>query len=260
MKPTKADVARQFDRMSQAYLESPGHARGDDLVTVLRFLEPTPAMSVLDVATGAGHTAVAVAPRVREVVAIDIAPAMLRRTQELAEARGVTNVSTELMDVEAMRFPDACFDAATCRIAPHHFIDIDQALREIARVLRPGGPFVVEDSAVPEDSDLDQFLNDLERIRDATHVRSLTAQQWNLKLVSAGMFPKRVSKYRKAHDVAQWIARSGLDSVGAGRVYEAFDRASDAAIECFAIVFTGGRAVSFTDDKIIIRAEKNEGM
>jgi ubiquinone/menaquinone biosynthesis C-methylase UbiE len=260
MNPTKDDVARQFDRMSHAYAQSDAHARGDDLATMLNFLEPTLEMNVLDVATGAGHTAVAIAPRVREVVAIDIAPAMLRRTQELAADRGVGNVLTELMDVESMRFPEACFDAITCRIAPHHFIDIDLALREIARVLRPGGVFVVEDSIVPEDPDLDRFFNNLERVRDATHVRSLTSPEWTAKLKAAGLISTRRAVCRKTQDVRQWIARAGLDEAGAGRVYDAFNRASDAAVECFAIALSGGRAVTFTDDKIVIRAEKNAGM
>src|SRR5207302_10875161 len=79
MKPTKSDVARQFDRMSHAYARSSDHAHGDDLAVLLDYPRPQPEMRVLDVATGAGHTAAAVAPHVAEVVAIDIAPAMLER-------------------------------------------------------------------------------------------------------------------------------------------------------------------------------------
>ena len=55
MKPTKRDVASQFDRMSHAYASSEDHARGDDLAILLDYLAPQRTMRVLDVATGAGH-------------------------------------------------------------------------------------------------------------------------------------------------------------------------------------------------------------
>jgi ubiquinone/menaquinone biosynthesis C-methylase UbiE len=256
MKPTKQDVARQFDRMSHAYAQSSGHARGDDLAIVLEFLAPQAAMRVLDVATGAGHTAAAVAPFVTEVIAIDIAPAMLARTQELASARGLRNLKTALMDVEALQFPDAWFDAVTCRIAPHHFLDVDRAIAEIARVLRTGGAFVVEDSVVPDDPALDGFVNGVEAVRDPTHVRSLTAGEWKSKLEASGLGLARSTTYVKTHDVAEWIERAGLDGEGVARVYAAFDAAPDEAVRRFAIEFAHSRAVRFADEKIIIRAEK----
>lgn len=70
----KADVARQFGRTSHNYAVSPGHAQGNNLAILLRLLEPQPDMHVLDVATGAGHTASAVAPHVRLVTAVDLTP------------------------------------------------------------------------------------------------------------------------------------------------------------------------------------------
>jgi ubiquinone/menaquinone biosynthesis C-methylase UbiE len=220
------------------------------------YVRPQPAMRVLDVATGAGHTAAAVAPSVAQVVAIDIAPAMLERTRELAAKRGLRNVTTALMDVEALEFPDESFDVVTCRIAPHHFIDIDRAVCEIARVLRAGGAFIVEDSVVPDDPELDRFFNDVEKLRDPTHVRSLTVAEWTSKLQSAGLTPVASVNCPKAHDIADWLARAGLDEEGTRRVYAALADASPDAIARFAIAFEDGRAVAYTDDKIIIRAEK----
>jgi len=256
MKPTKAQTARQFDRMSHAYASSSVHAAGEDLAILLEYVRPHAAMRVLDIATGAGHTAAAIAPSVAQVVAIDIAPSMLARTAELAAARGLTNVATELMDVEAMRFADRSFDVVTCRIAPHHFHDIDQAIREVARVLCDDGAFVVEDSVVPDDPALDRFFNEIEAIRDPTHVRSLTVTQWMAKLRAAGLEPVASTNCPKAHDVADWIARAGLDAEGAARVYAAFAAAPEPAVARFALRFEDARAVSYTDDKVIIRAEK----
>ena len=242
--------------MSFAYAQSAGHASGDDLETVVAFAAPSADMHALDVATGSGNTAAAIAPHVESVVAIDIAPAMLERTRELAIKRGLTNVSTELMDVEAMRFPDACFELVTSRIAPHHFLDIDRALREIARVVVRSGAFVVEDSVVPEDPQLDRFLNDIEILRDPTHIRSLTPSEWRSKLIAAGFIPTRETTCRKTHDIAEWIGRAGLDAAGIDAVYDAFAAAPPSAIAAYSIEVADGRAIRFTDEKIIIRAEK----
>ncbi|HET9343797.1 MAG TPA: methyltransferase domain-containing protein [Candidatus Eremiobacteraceae bacterium] len=257
MKPTKDEVARQFDRMSTAYARSVGHAGGDDLDILVRFVAPTSDMRVLDVATGTGNTAAAIAPSVASVIAIDIAPSMLERTRELAARKGLTNLTTALMDAEALDFDDAFFDVVTSRIAPHHFIDIARAIREIARVLRPDGAFVVEDSIVPDERELDTFLNDVERLRDPTHVRSLTAREWTDLLASAGLTQTKSSVCRKPHPFAEWIARAGMEEADAERVYAAFAAAPPGAVECFDIVYEGGRPLSFTDDKLIIRAEKS---
>jgi ubiquinone/menaquinone biosynthesis C-methylase UbiE len=256
VKPTKDDVARQFDRMSHAYASSAGHSGGDDLEILVAFVAPTKDMRILDVATGSGNTAAALAPFAASVVAIDIAPGMLERTRELAERKGLGNVTTALMDVEALEFADATFDAVTSRIAPHHFIDIGRATREIARVLKPGGAYVVEDSVVPEDPALDAFMNGVEKLRDPTHVRSLTASEWTALLASAGLTQTKSASCPKEHGFAEWIARAGMDEDGARRVYDAFASAPPAAVEAFAIVFDGGRAAKFTDEKIVIRAEK----
>lgn len=253
---TKADVAQQFARTAQAYATSAGHARGSDLAIVLELLKPSPDMRVLDIATGAGHTALTVAPFVREVVASDLVAEMLAQTQKLIEARSATNVTTHLADAEALPFPDASFDAVTCRIAPHHFIDIEKALGEIARVLKPGGVFVLEDSCAPEARRHDAFINALEKLRDPTHVRSYTKSQWKGMLAKAGLPVVRLRNYRKQHDVADWVERSGLPAAQQALVYAAFAAAPAWARKRFAITCDGDRAMSYSDDKVILRAVK----
>jgi tRNA/tmRNA/rRNA uracil-C5-methylase (TrmA/RlmC/RlmD family) len=78
--------------MSHAYATSPSHAGGADLALVLRLIEPQPHMNLLDVATGAGHTGLALAPYVASVTAIDLAPEMIRCTEEFCAARGIRNL------------------------------------------------------------------------------------------------------------------------------------------------------------------------
>lgn len=253
----KREVANQFGRMAGAYAVSAGHARGPDLPILIDFLQPGPSMSVLDIATGAGHTAAAVAPEVAFVVAMDLAPQMLIETRALARKRDLKNIETVLSDAEAVAFRDEAFDGVTCRIAPHHFLNFSRAINEMVRVLRRGGRVAIEDSCSPEDETLARFLDRLERVRDATHVRSHTEAEWRTALSEVGVKVDRSQIYRKAHPVADWTARSGLDEAGAAAVYELFVDAPPGAREYFQIRYDdSGRAVSFTDDKLIIAGHK----
>jgi ubiquinone/menaquinone biosynthesis C-methylase UbiE len=254
---SKQDVSRQFGRTAKAYATSAGHAHGSDLAIVLELLDPQSHMRVLDVATGAGHTAAAVAPFVAEVVASDLVPEMIEQTQLLFAKRELHNATAVVSDVEQLLFPAHSFDAVTCRIAPHHFLDINKALREIARVLKPGGLFVVEDSCAPEAVRQDHFINELETLRDPTHIRAYTKKQWKHMLACAGLRVVRLRNYRKTHDVADWIERSDLSADQQAKVWEAFANAPAWARQRFAITYDNGRATNYSDDKVIIRAVKD---
>ena len=256
MTTTKRDVAQQFGRTAKAYATSAGHAHGADLQILLSMLAPTPSMTVLDVATGAGHTAAAVAPFVRSVLATDLAPEMIAETAKLFQARGLDNATAAVSDVEDLSVAAGAFDAVTCRIAPHHFLDIEKAVSEIARVLKPGGLFVLEDSCAPEAQRQNRFINGLEVLRDPTHVRSYTSKEWRSMLKRAGMTVMRARHYHKTHDVKDWIERSDLSAADQKRVYDAFANAPLWARKQFTITYDGDRALTFTDDKIILRAVK----
>jgi SAM-dependent methyltransferase len=94
---------------------------------------------VLDAGCGAGHTALAFAPRVAEVVALDLTEAMLAQGRKLAKQRDLTNIMFQRGDVEKLAFDDASFDLVTSRYSAHHYPHPLAAVRECARVLRPGG-------------------------------------------------------------------------------------------------------------------------
>jgi ubiquinone/menaquinone biosynthesis C-methylase UbiE len=253
---TKQDTARQFGRMARAYAKSLGHARGADLQILVNFLEPDREMIVLDVATGPGHTALAVALQARHVVAADLAPPMLAQAQSLASCRGLSNVSTVAADVEALPFPDGSFHAVTCRIAAHHFHDIGRAVREMARVVTRGGRVVIEDNSVPADPVLDRFLNGVEKLRDPTHVRSHTEAEWRKIAAAAGLDYQWCHVHRKQHRIPEWMERSGLTPDQEEEVRAVFATASPAARDYFEITFDDLVATTFTDDKLIFRAER----
>ena len=101
-----------------------------------------PGMRVLDLASGTGEPALTLARAVGpagHVTATDLGPGMLKAAEENAKQAGLTNLTFREADAHQLPFPDESFDRVTCRFGVYYFADVGQALREIRRVLRPGG-------------------------------------------------------------------------------------------------------------------------
>jgi ubiquinone/menaquinone biosynthesis C-methylase UbiE len=254
---TKQDTKDQFAKTSQAYLSSATHAKDIDLDLIILLLQPNERMSVLDVATGAGHTALKVAPYVKEVVATDLTDEMLERVKELTAERNSTNVKVMLADAEDLPFEDGAFDAVTCRIAPHHFLEVQKAITEIGRVLKPDGVFVLEDSISPLDTELDVFINTLERVRDRTHIRSYTLPEWHVFAAHARLAVEETLIYRKRHSIQDWVDRAGISDDEKLRVMTLLRDVASNAKKYYEVTFDGeGRPLMFTDDKGIMKLRK----
>jgi ubiquinone/menaquinone biosynthesis C-methylase UbiE len=248
------DTARQFSRQAEVYAASPSHARGEDLDRVLDLAAPGPADRCLDLATGPGHTAFRVAARAGPVIGFDIAQGMIDVARRRAAEAGEANLQFVVGDVHALPFPPKTFDLVTCRIAPHHFRDVHGALREAARVLRPAGRLVVEDSLAPDDPAAAAFLEALEKVRDATHVHSLNRDEWLAACAAGGLRVVQDMVYRKRHDFDLWIRRTGLhaDQIAAivGHILAAPGGVRDSLFET-----EDGRITILKDRKLIFRAE-----
>lgn len=205
----KDQVRRQFAATAANYVTSQQHASGDDLALLVSLAQPNPTDRVLDIATGGGHTALALAPHVAEVVATDFTAEMLEAARVFLTEKGVHNVTFEAADAEELPFPEASFDIVTSRIAPHHFPAPETFVREAARVLRPGGRFVLDDNMAPEEPELDEFMNTAEKWRDPTHVRAHRSSEWTHWIEEAGLVMVRQEPLAfKRHPYAAWTARS----------------------------------------------------
>ena len=185
---SKELVQKQFGSHARAYATSEVHAKGASLARLVELVQPEADWEVLDVATAAGHTAFAFAPHVRHVVASDITPEMLPVAAELAEEKGLKNITMKSADAEKLSFDDDQFDLVTCRIAAHHFPHVDQFLSEAHRVLRRGGLLAVVDNVVPGSGADDEtgnalraagaYVNAFEKLRDPGHGRCLSVAEW----------------------------------------------------------------------------------
>ena len=165
----KAKVKAQFGGSAEGYATSDVHAKGESLEVLFNLVKPQPEWYALDVATGAGHTAMMFAPHVARIVASDLTEQMLEKTAQLAAERGLTNLETHLADAEALPFDDNMFDLVTCRIAFHHFPNPHKALSEIVRVLKPGGLFGFTDNVTVPEKQAAGYYNAYEKLRDPSH-------------------------------------------------------------------------------------------
>ena len=133
-------------------------------------------MIVLDVACGAAHAAQPVAEQVRQVVGIDLTPALLMVGAQRLHEQGVTNVLLQEANAESLPFVDGSFDIVYCRSSLHHFGDPYRAVAEMVRVCRTGGRIVLLDIVAPSDGVRDQF-DHVHRLIDPSHMRSLLAAE-----------------------------------------------------------------------------------
>jgi ubiquinone/menaquinone biosynthesis C-methylase UbiE len=251
-------VRAQFGAAAHAYTTSAGHGDPAMLARVVEFARPRPGDLALDVATGAGHTALAIAPHVARVVAYDLTPQMLQETQRNARARGLNNVETRQGAAEDLPFADASFDIVTVRQAPHHFADIRRAVREMARVVKPGGRIVVVDSTSPEDDELDRQYNHIERLRDPSHVRNYRGSEWCAMMEEAGLrIENLVLDYYlengRPMDFAAWTARMKTPPAAVEELRRLFRGASRELTAALRIEIVGD-AIGFCVPQITIIA------
>jgi ubiquinone/menaquinone biosynthesis C-methylase UbiE len=203
---TKSLSQQQFGATAKDYITSKPHAQGKSLDRMVALAQPRPDWVVLDVATGAGHTAYAFAPHVARVWATDITDEMLAIVREQAAKRGLANVRAAHAKAESLPYEDASFDLVTCRIAPHHFDSIAAFLGEVRRVLKAGGTFVLVDNVVPEGS-VGDYVNAFERFRDPSHLRAWHMAEWRAALKAHGLKVTHEEEIYKTMEFAPWASR-----------------------------------------------------
>ena len=181
-------------------LQAPGFERhvrafeNDRILTwILGHLELQPHLVVLDVAAGTGLLGRALASYVQRVVALDVTPEMLAHGRQQAEAEGINNISFEEGDATRLPYPDNSFDLVACRIGMHHFLQPQVQAQEMVRVCRAGGQVAIVDIVSSPDAEVAASHNRLERLRDPSHTRALSAtelrritEECGLKIVRAG--------------------------------------------------------------------------
>ena len=204
------DVRARFAPVAANYARSSFHTSSERLREVLDLAQPRPDDLALDVATGTGNTAFALAPYVRRVVGLDLTSEMLAEARRVTKERAVTNAEWVLGDAGRLPFRDAAFDIYTVRAAPHHFPDVDTFLTEALRVLKPKSAMVIVDCAPPAAAR--DVLHEVEVRRDPSHVRSLTVKEWVGRLERTGFEVEEASARELDWDNAEWMRTMAVDA------------------------------------------------
>ena len=203
----KAKSQIQFGAAVEGYATSDIHSAGESLGLLVDLIPTEKNWRVLDVATGAGHTAFAFSPHVASVVATDITDAMLEKTAELARDKGLANVETKRADAESLPFDDASFDLVTCRLAHHHFPNPQHAIDEMARVLKPQGWIGFADNYTVEAPNAAVAYNAYERLRDPSHHEVLPRSQLENLFASARLSIQQRRFLTKEFEFQKWADR-----------------------------------------------------
>lgn len=215
-------VQQQFGPAARDYADCEVHRLGASLKRLVELVKPRAGWRVLDVATGAGHTAAILAPHVAEVVASDITPEMLRQTEALASEKGLGNIRTAHAEAGSLGFEAQTFDLVTCRLAAHHFPDVAGFVREAWRVLKPRGRLAIVDNVTPDARSIPGLpesetaaaaaaYNAFEKLRDPSHARALGTGEWIGILESGGFAVCRREQIGKEMAFRPWVDRMRCD-------------------------------------------------
>jgi ubiquinone/menaquinone biosynthesis C-methylase UbiE len=171
------------------------------------FVRPSREERALDVGTGAGALALALAPVVREVVGLDPVPELL----ELARRRGLPNTEFVEGDGEALPFPDGSFDLAGTLRTLHHVSRPERVVAELARVTRPGGRVLVIDQLGAEDPAEAAALQAFETVRDPSHTRLLADGELRELFAANGLDLIRERREEESRELAAYLDLAGCE-------------------------------------------------
>jgi len=246
------NVEKQFGSQANAYLSSAVHASGRDLARLDERLAAFPHAHVLDLGCGAGHASFVAARRVAQVTAYDLSSQMLEVVSNAAKEKGLSNITTRQGYAEALPFAAESFDVVISRYSAHHWHDVGQALRDVKRVLKPGGIFIIMDVMAPGHPVRDIWLQTVEALRDTSHVRNYASGEWLSLIDEAGLITRSLITDRLALEFSSWIARMRTPET-LSQAIRLYQESASADVRAYFELQEDG---SFTSDTIFAEAQK----
>ncbi|WP_152656447.1 class I SAM-dependent methyltransferase [Oceanobacillus sp. CFH 90083] len=243
-----------FTKRKDAYVNSRTHSNPAALQKIAAWLNPSSEQIILDVATGGGQVAKTLAPSAKQVIATDLTPSMLTNVRNSINEND--NIFFMIADAEELPFLDHSFDIVTCRIAAHHFPHPEKFIQEAYRVLKPGGKCLFVDNVASEDEAEDQFLNQLEAMRDPSHGRAKKISEWK-KLFSTYSFTLLQEDIRiKELPFQDWLHRTTDTEETRQQVIQFIQTADEKLQKCIRLQKEKDRIQSFAIDEWISMWEK----
>ncbi|MBV8376731.1 MAG: methyltransferase domain-containing protein [Verrucomicrobia bacterium] len=245
----------QFNANADKYAISDVHRAGPSLPVLLQLAQPVQSDVCLDVATGTGHTALAVARFVSKTIGIDIAPKMLEQARRLVAEQAVSNCVFMEGSAEEIPLAGAQFTLVTARHAPHHFHHVGRFLSEVRRVLAPQGRFLMADQ-ISASAEVFDWVNYWERTRDPSHFMQRTVEQWREEATKAGFSWVEHSfvPYRLEFD--WWVEQAGCTEPVVSSLVEHAAQAPQPVRDLLNLEFDStGRVLAFQEPMLVVRLE-----
>ncbi|MDR3602609.1 MAG: class I SAM-dependent methyltransferase [Desulfosporosinus sp.] len=203
------EVRKNFGQRASEYRLSSTHGNPADLERMINLLKPAADDIALDVATGGGHTAIALAKNVKQVVALDITPEMLAEAKIASSQEAISNITFRAEDVHNLSMSDCQFDIVASRFAVHHFFEVNRALREMCRVLKRGGKFYIFDCSVIDGAEPEKEMNRIELLRDSSHQCSYSPRLWDQLFKELPLTIDHTSLHKEQYELPLWFDRMG---------------------------------------------------
>ncbi len=213
--PSDQDVRQHFTERAATYTGG----QGDTVEEMVAMAAPGPGTVALDVATGTGLVAFALAAQITgsgRVIGVDFTAAMLARAME-EQANG-GQVALAAADATRLPFSDGMFSIVTCRFSVHHFTHAVPAMQEMARVLAPGGRLVIGEFGMPEDPQKAAYFNRMERTRGHSHVQAFSESQLRQMMADVGCPVEDARLLKREMLASEWLETANTTDENRGIV------------------------------------------
>ena len=254
-----SSAQRVFGPQARVYAESAVHVDDPSLDAMRGMVDmerPGGYGWALDLGTGAGFTAFAMARFARRVVAIDPTLAMLREARRIGRERGLVNVALSRNLAEALPVASGSAELVTSRMAAHHFPDFERMLDEACRVLKSGGALVMADSIAPPDDDAAVWMNDIELRRDYSHIQDRQERALDELVGQRGLTIHGKQHTRIGLRFNDWAARTATPQGEVESLRRDFLDAPEVVRQAFQIL-PDGDDIAFSWPCLIFLARKN---
>jgi ubiquinone/menaquinone biosynthesis C-methylase UbiE len=199
-------VEREFTKQAEQFSRSASMRQKGGLEILPPLAGVKPSHRVLDLACGPGFVALEFAKHAREVVGVDLTPEMLKKARALARRENFKNVTFRRADVKRLPFDVRSFDLVVTRASFHHFSEPERALAEMVRVLKRNGRILISDNTSKNDPEKSRLQNQLEKMRDPSHVEMIPPRKWRKLFKDAALRVVKERKLIQPRDAEDWMA------------------------------------------------------
>lgn len=243
----------QYQDKSEAYLHSSVHAEGQEFGKMCMLIQQHKLKNILDLGCGGGHVTYQIAAYADQVIAYDLTPEMVKLVQQQSKQKNFSHVMGQVGSAEQLAFDAATFDCIISRYSAHHWQNVGQAMLEMNRVLKQHGKIIIFDILGHSNPVFDSFLQSIEMIRDPSHVRDYSLQEWTHFAEYAGFRIETIEKQHVALNFQHWVQRMQTPIEAINTIRYLQQAVSDEVRKYYQIQDDG----SFTSEALYLVLSKN---